>query len=160
MNTNEALITRFYTAFQKKDYTTMQQCYADKATFSDPVFTDLDAMQVKAMWEMLCKRSSADFRLEFKNIHSAGNLVSLRWTAWYTFTATGRKVVNHVKGGFVIEDGKILKHIDQFSFYRWARQAFGITAALFGWTIMFKEKVRLTALSNLEKFMEKMKVVE
>jgi hypothetical protein len=28
-----------------------------------------------------------------------------------------------------------------------------------GWTIMFKTKVRLTALSNLEKFMEKMRVV-
>lgn len=160
MTPNEALITQFYTAFQQKDYQTMQACYADNATFSDPVFTELDAAHVKAMWEMLCKRSGADFKLEFKNMRSSGNLVSIRWTAWYTFSATGRKVINHVKGGFVIENGKIVKHVDQFNFYTWARQAFGITAMLLGWTILFKSRVRLTAHGNLEKFMEKMRIVD
>jgi ketosteroid isomerase-like protein len=158
MNPNETLITKFYTAFQQRDYKTMQACYADDATFSDPVFTDLDSRQVKAMWEMLCRRSADDFRLEFKNIKTDGNNATAQWTAWYTFTATGRKVVNRIKADFVIDNGRIIRHTDHFSFYTWARQAFGFTAVLLGWTIMFKKKVRLTALGNLEKFMEKMKI--
>jgi ketosteroid isomerase-like protein len=158
MNPNETLIARFYTAFQQKDYKTMQACYGDNASFSDSVFVDLDGPQVKAMWEMLCRRSADDFRLEFKNIKSDGNTATAQWTAWYTFTATGRKVVNRIKADFVIKDGLIIKHTDHFSFYTWARQAFGFTAMLLGWTIMFKSKVRLTALSNLEKFMEKMRI--
>ena len=55
---NQQLITTFYSAFQKKDYKTMQNCYADNATFSDPVFVNLNATEVKAMWEMLCIRGT------------------------------------------------------------------------------------------------------
>jgi len=156
MNPNEALLTKFYTAFQQKDYKTMQDCYADTATFNDAIFTNLNTAQVKAMWEMLCKRSAADFKLEFKNIKSEGNTVTAQWTAHYTFTATGRKVVNRIKANFVVGDGKIIEHTDRFSFYKWARQAFGFTAVLLGWTITFKKRVRQTALNNLKKFMEKM----
>ncbi|MBW4890292.1 nuclear transport factor 2 family protein [Mucilaginibacter sp. HMF5004] len=132
MNTNEDLITKFYTAFQQKDYATMQACYADNATFSDSIFIGLNATQVKAMWEMLCKSSAADFKLEFKNIKSDDDTATAQWTAWYTFSATSRKVVNRIKASFVIEDGKIVQHADHFSFYTWARQAFGLTAVLLG----------------------------
>jgi|GEM_PF-4737977 len=57
MNGNEALINRFYTAFQQLDYKTMQDCYQDDAVFSDPVFGLLQGREVKAMWEMLCKNA-------------------------------------------------------------------------------------------------------
>lgn len=43
MNANEQCINSFYTAFQNKDFKTMQQCYADNAVFTDEVFIDLDA---------------------------------------------------------------------------------------------------------------------
>lgn len=158
MNPNQELITRFYNAFSQKDYKTMQQCYADNATFNDPIFTDLDSLHVKNMWEMLCRRSSGNFKLELKQVKASGSTVVAQWAVAYTFIATGRKVVNHVKSVFEIADGKIIKHTDFFSFYNWARQAFGFTAVLLGWTIMFKGRVRLTALSNLEKFMHKLSV--
>jgi ketosteroid isomerase-like protein len=160
MNPNEALITKFYTAFQQRDYKTMQTCYADKATFNDPVFTNLNGAQVKAMWEMLCRRSADDFKLDFKNIKSDGSTAAAQWTAGYTFTATGRKVVNRIRAKFVIENGLIIKHTDHFNFYTWARQAFGFTGALLGWTLMFKTKVMQTAAGNLDKFMQKISTTE
>ncbi len=49
------LIIKFYTAFQQRDYKTMQDCYHEEAVFLDPVFEDLNATEVKYMWEMLCK---------------------------------------------------------------------------------------------------------
>ncbi len=53
MNHNAQIIEAFYTAFQRKDYKAMQGMYSDTATFSDSVFKDLNAQQVRAMWEML-----------------------------------------------------------------------------------------------------------
>jgi ketosteroid isomerase-like protein len=151
MNQNSQLITSFYTAFQQRDYKTMQNCYADKAVFNDEVFKNLNAEQVKSMWEMLLKKGK-DLKLEFKNI-SAGDLKgSAEWIATYTFSATQRKVVNHIYANFEFENGKIIKHTDHFNFHKWASQALGFKGTLLGWTNFLKKKVQQTALKNLEDF--------
>ena len=154
MTENEILIDRFYSAFKKGDYKTMQSCYADQATFSDAAFQGLDSDQAKAMWEMLCKNGK-DFELSYSNVTDQAGGASADWVASYTFSKTGNKVVNRVHADFVIEDGKIVNHMDQFDFYAWAKQAFGITGLLIGWTDFFKTKVRKTAGENLARFMEK-----
>ncbi len=153
MTTNKQLITNFYTAFQKRDYATMQSCYADHATFSDPVFQNLNSQEVKAMWEMLCKNGK-DLELVFEDVAAEGNKGSASWTASYTFSATRNKVVNHISAKFDIEDGKIVRHNDHFSFYKWAGQALGITGWLLGWTPFMKNKVRQMAMKNLAIFMK------
>ncbi len=45
----------------------MQGSYADNATFKDPVFINLNAKQVRAMWEMFCVKSK-DLKIEFSKI--------------------------------------------------------------------------------------------
>ena len=152
MNTNEELIKHFYTSFQQKDAKAMQECYADNATFSDPIFSSLNSAQVRAMWAMLLK-SGQDMRIEFHNIQSKSNSASAEWDAYYTFSATGNKVINKVKANFVIENGKIVQHQDTFSFYRWARQALRFTGLVLGWTSLLQNKVSKKAKKNLELFM-------
>ncbi|HEV7380202.1 MAG TPA: nuclear transport factor 2 family protein [Dyadobacter sp.] len=152
MTDNEKLIDGFYSAFAKGDYRTMQSSYAGNATFSDAAFVDLDSDQVKAMWEMLCKNGK-DFQLTYSNVKATPQGASADWIATYTFSKTGNKVTNHVHADFVIENGKIVSHRDQFDFYTWAKQAFGITGVLLGWTGFFKNKVQTTARENLDKFM-------
>lgn len=156
MNANEQLIHTFYTAFSKRDYKTMQQCYADNATFSDAVFTNLDGKEVRAMWEMLCSSSSAA-RIEFDSVKAEDGTGSANWTAHYTFSATGKKVVNRIHASFVFENGKIVQHKDHFSFYKWASQALGTPGVLLGWTPLIRNKVRKTAAKNLQAFMAKKK---
>ncbi len=151
---NQQLITKFYTCFQKKDYKGMQECYADTATFSDEVFVNLNPEQVKAMWEMLCIRGT-DLTLDFKNVKAQGNQASAEWEAHYTFSASKRKVVNNVKANFVIENGKVVKHTDVFDFYKWSKQALGFPGALLGWTSFFKNAVRKGAMKSLNDFMSK-----
>src|SRR4051812_30879168 len=124
MSQNKELINKFYRAFQNKDYKTMQNCYADDATFSDPVFENLNATEVKAMWQMLITRAT-DLELEFKNVEANENTGSAEWIATYTFTSTGKKVVNKIKANFVFENGKIKDQKDSFDFYNWAKQALG-----------------------------------
>ena len=154
MSDNQQLIETFYTAFKNKDYTTMQQCYADQAVFNDAVFKNLDARQVRSMWEMLLKRSK-DLDLTFTNVQSTGNTGSVEWIATYTFASTGRKVINKIKASFEFEHGKIIKHTDQFPFHTWAKQALGTTGLLLGRTGYLKKKVQKTAMKSLQDFMEK-----
>ncbi|RZK79437.1 MAG: nuclear transport factor 2 family protein [Pedobacter sp.] len=152
MNQNQTLIHHFYTSFKNKDYASMQNCYADDAVFNDPVFDKLNATEVKSMWEMLIKNGK-DMKLSFDSIKDEGNVVTAYWEANYTFSLTGKAVVNKVNASFVIENGKIKSHGDHFNFYNWARQAFGFKGALLGWTSFFREKVRATATKNLKRFM-------
>ncbi|MGB3947890.1 MAG: nuclear transport factor 2 family protein [Bacteroidia bacterium] len=155
---NQQLIIKFYKAFQNKDYKTMQDCYADNATFSDPVFVNLNATQVRAMWEMLCVRGK-DLELTFKNVTATvGNQASAEWEAHYTFSASNRKVINQIKAAFLIENGKIVKHVDTFSFYKWSKQALGTGGLLLGWTRLLKNKVRQGAMKSLTDFMNKKQI--
>jgi len=154
MNTNEMLINKFYTSFQNKDFKSMQECYTDDAYFNDPVFLNLNADQVKAMWEMFCVKGK-DLKVDFKNVSANEKSASAEWMAVYTFSATGKKIVNHIKSNFIIEQGKIAKHIDQFNFYDWAKQALGISGLLLGWTSFVKNKIRRAAMKNLDDFMKR-----
>ena len=153
MHPNAQLLHDFYSAFSKRDYATMQQCYAGNATFSDPVFQNLSAAEVKAMWEMLCK-TGKDLRIEFKNVTAGDREGSAEWTAWYTFSRSGKKVENRIRAQFVFENGKIVRYTDDLSFYRRARQALGLSGLLLGWLPSVKGKVRRTARTNLAAFMK------
>lgn len=152
MNANEALITKFYTAFQNKDISTMQECYSDQATFNDAAFVNLNAKEVRAMWEMLIK-GGKDMRVEFSNVRADEHGATAHWEANYTFSATGRKVLNQIDASFIIENGKILRHIDHFDFYTWSKQALGLPGLLLGWTSFLKNKVRKQASAKLAAYM-------
>ena len=151
--TNHELLDTFYKAFQQKDYTTMQNCYADNAVFSDPAFQNLDARQVRAMWEMLIRRGK-DLELTYRVLNADDTRGQAEWTATYTFSQTNRKVVNRIKSSFQFAKGKIVSHTDRFDFYTWAKQALGFTGLLLGWTGFLQRKVQQTAMRNLARFME------
>lgn len=51
---NARLPTTFLSAFGARDHETMAKFCADDATFGDPLFTELDADGVRAMWRMFC----------------------------------------------------------------------------------------------------------
>lgn len=153
MNNNEKLIQTFYDAFGKLDYTTMQNCYAANPVFNDPVFGILQGNEVKWMWEMLCKNAK-DLTIQVGEIEIDGEYGTCNWTALYTFSRTGRRVVNNVKAHMRIENGKITEHTDEFDIYKWSRQALGLPGVLLGWSGYLKNKIRFNAKTNLLKFMQ------
>ena len=151
MNENQKLVEKFYAAFQAKDGKAMTECYHAEASFSDAVFTDLHGADIGRMWRMLCA-SGRDLRVEPSNIQARGDAVTVHWDAYYTFSATGRRVHNSIDASFEFKAGLIYRHHDDFSFYRWASQALGPIGRLLGWTALIKNKVRRTAARNLAKF--------
>lgn len=155
MNTNEQVISRFYTAFQQVDYQTMNACYSNDIVFSDPVFGLLQMDQVKKMWEMLCKNAK-DLTITFGNIQELGDgYYTCNWTATYTFSKTGRNVINRIKAYMLIQNEKIVEHSDGFSIYKWSKQALGLPGLFFGWSSFLQKKIRSNAQDSLRKFMEK-----
>ncbi len=66
------------------------------------------------MWEMLCKNAK-DFSLTFSDIELLDEeYATCNWVATYTFSKTGKKVVNKIKAFMRIKDGKIIEHSDAF----------------------------------------------
>ena len=157
MLSNTDLITKFYTSFQQLDHKSMNDCYSDHIIFSDPVFGILEGEEVRSMWEMLCTNAK-DFSLTFTNIRLLDDeYATCNWTARYTFSKTGRKVINHVKAHMKVKDGKIVEHSDAFKVSKWAGQALGITGVLLGWSNFLKRKIHRNAKKSLETFMQRKK---
>src|SRR5438094_10476134 len=95
--TNDALIQEFYGAFAVRDGARMEACYGTGIEFSDPVFQTLRGPEPGAMWRMLTGQAK-DLEIELKEHDARGDRGSARWLATYTFTQTGRRVVNDVPG--------------------------------------------------------------
>jgi ketosteroid isomerase-like protein len=153
MHPNEKLIHDFYTAFQQRQYLPMQQAYHPEAKFHDPVFQDLSAAEVRAMWQMLLT-SAKDLTVTFSAVQADDHRGACQWEAWYTFSRTGRKVHNIIHAQFLFRDGKIIQHHDTFDLWRWSRQALGFSGILLGWSPMVKNKIRSMAQGGLKKFMQ------
>jgi ketosteroid isomerase-like protein len=149
---HELLIEGFYAAFAQRDGAGMEACYTPDVRFSDPVFTELHGAEAGAMWRMLTERAT-DLRVELLEREADDGQGSARWRATYTFTQTGRPVVNDVRASFRFANGLIAEHEDDFDFYRWARQALGSTGALLGWTPLIRSAVRRRARAGLEEFL-------
>lgn len=150
MSVGVSLITSFYEAFARRDWAAMGACYHRDVHFSDPVF-DLHGDQARLMWRMLCTRGR-DLQIEFRDVRADGERGSAHWDATYTFSATGRKVLNRVDAAFGFRDGLIVRHEDSFDFHRWARQALGLSGLLLGWSSFLHGKVRAQAASGLASF--------
>ena len=154
MNSNTQLVEKFYMAFQRLDAAAMNSCYSDDIVFFDPVFGLLRGEEAKCIWEMLCKNAK-DFSLTFGNITILDDEYSTCvWVATYTFSATGKKVVNTIKANMRFTDGKIIEHSDAFSVHKWSKQAYGIMGMLFGWNSIFQNKIKNKAKKNLLKYMQ------
>lgn len=152
MSSHQELINTLYQAFQRLDYKTMASCYHADATFKDEVF-NLEGKEISAMWHMLCAKAQ-DFELDYQVINPHSNL-SVNWQANYLFSQTNRPVNNIITARFEFKDGLIIKHIDKFDFWRWSRQALGLSGVLLGWTPFLRKKVSQLAKQNLQRFMAK-----
>ena len=149
-----AVVHRFYEAFARKDAEAMAACYHGDATFEDPAFGPLDRAATCAMWAMLLGRSG-DLTVTHQVLSETGTAVTASWEARYTFTRTGRPVLNRIEATFTIEDGLIRTHQDRFGFWTWARQAFGLSGLLLGWMPWFQTKVQTEALRALAAYRSK-----
>lgn len=147
----EQMLHAFYQAFQQLDACAMARCYHENASFSDPVFKDLRGDQIAAMWTMLTRgamRSKGDWSLSYTIISGNERKAMVQWEAHYTM-GPGRTVHNQVTSHLAFWDGLIVRQIDEFDFWRWARQALGPTGWLLGWSKWYQRAVSAAATRRL-----------
>lgn len=155
MSDTAALLARFYEAFAHGDAAGMATCYHRSARFEDPAFGPLDRDRACAMWAMLVGRAT-DLAVTYRVVEADDRSGRVDWEAHYTFTRTGRPVVNRVQATFTLKDGLILTHRDAFGFWTWSRQALGLPGWLLGWTPLLRSKVRAEALRGLAAYRAKL----
>ncbi len=149
---NTELITNFYQSFANGDAEVMVACYHDNIQFQDPAFGALKGEDAKNMWRMLISRSKSNIHITFNNVKANEHTGSANWRAEYTFSATGRKVINIVSAEFEFKDDKIIKHTDSFNIYKWSKQALGMKGYLLGWTSFMQHKIQQQSNSLLKKY--------
>ncbi|HEX5711854.1 MAG TPA: nuclear transport factor 2 family protein [Solirubrobacterales bacterium] len=148
---NQATIERFYEAFGNCNGAAMTACYAPGAHFRDPAFGDLEGDDVGSMWRMLTGRAK-DLEIELREHEAGEESGSAHWIARYTFS-TGRPVVNDIQARFRFDSaGRIVDHVDEFDFRRWAKQALGAKGSLIAYLPPLRAKARAQALGQLEDF--------
>jgi hypothetical protein len=106
------------------------------------------------MWAMLLTRAE-DFGIEVNILEDSPARARVEWVAHYTFGATGRRVVNRIQTEMAIANGRIVRQVDQFSLWRWARQALGARGLLLGWTPMVQNRIRAQAAHSLREYARK-----
>ena len=151
---SQELIKEFYKAFDQRDAKGMNKHYHADASFSDPVFVDLDAKRTKAMWTMICGRGK-DLRVNLVSLQANGDSGEAVLEATYTFSQTGRKVVNRVSSNFQFKDGKIYQQKDDFDFYKWTKMAIGPLGFLLGWSPSFQKKLQSKTSGVLDDYIKK-----
>ena len=149
-------IQSFYEAFANHDAEKMVSYYSDDVEFSDPAFGTLNGERAKNMWRMLLEsQKGKKFDVVFSDVKEDENSGSAHWEAKYLFSQTGRSVHNKIDASFIVSDGKIVKHIDQFNTRKWASQAMGLKGWLLGGTSFFQKKLNAQTNKLLDKWESK-----
>lgn len=146
-----SVVHRLYEAFQSGDGAAMQACYAPTATFRDPVFELAGADEIGAMWTMLLEQGG-DLEIEVSDVTADAGSGRAHWVATYPFGPAARRVTNRIDASFVLEDGLIVRHVDDFDFWRWSRQALGPVGLALGWSPMVRDRVRSRARRGLARW--------
>ncbi len=158
MHPHARLIEQFYRSFQKREADGMAVCYHADVVFSDEVFPRLEGSRAGEMWRMLCARST-DLEIEFSDIDADDARGRAHWDARYAFSKTGRQVLNRVDAAFEFHDGKIVRHVDRFDFWRWSRQALGPVGLFLGWTPLLRSAGRRQAAEQLDAWLERQRKI-
>lgn len=152
---SKSTLEKFYSAFQSHDPLKMAECYHPDVVFNDPVFQNLNHREVTGMWAMLIERSKGKLEIDFHSVVGDNELAQCIWEAEYEFSKTGNSVHNIIHSTMEFKDDLIVKHTDDFDFWRWSKMALGLSGILLGWSPMLKNKVRKTAEKSLANYLAK-----
>ena len=151
---SKEIIDSFYSAFKNHDGKKMAELYHANAVFNDPAFTNLNCQEAGAMWNMLLERSGGDLSIEYHSVIADEDMGQCTWEAKYKFSKTGNDVHNIIHASMKFKDGKIIKHTDDFNFWRWSSMALGTPGKILGWTPFLKKKVQKMAMGSLKSYMK------
>ena len=148
MHNNAKLLETLFSAVNAHDHRAVAGCYHPNATFKDIAFNLTGSHRIHAMWHMIC-----DGYIK-ATVHKMDADESVGWvkvTDEYTFSDTGRKVVNPIETTVRFKEGLISTHNDDCDPRRWAMMALGGVNGVLAGRIEFLR--RWKAHKKLQKFL-------
>ncbi|MFI7614651.1 nuclear transport factor 2 family protein [Nonomuraea terrae] len=146
-----ALISAFFDALGRADLAAMERCYHPEVSFGDPIFQEVEGRdRVMRMWRIQLGVRNG-LTSSYRDVRADDFSGTAHWTARYTFSSTGREVVNEIDALFRFEDDLIVRHHNEFDFKRWSKMALGRPHGLvLGWTPMWRRTIRERAARQLD----------
>ncbi|WP_206107889.1 nuclear transport factor 2 family protein [Paludisphaera rhizosphaerae] len=121
MHPNVQLIERLYSALCDGNPDAAALCYAHDAHFQDIAFSLDGRESIRQMWRLV---SSRKVQVTFDSLTADDRQGAGHWVADYTFSDTGRPVVNDIRSRFAFREGLIVDHRDECDAWSWANQAY------------------------------------
>jgi hypothetical protein len=120
----EAVAKRFFDAYTTGDMATLDSLYDANVKWSDPILSFGDRAGTMGMWRWEAEQSP---KFSYEMVPRAPGLpadqVQVRWHADYHLN--GNPIHNDVLATLTINDeGKVVAHKDDYSWEKWAAQAF------------------------------------
>jgi ketosteroid isomerase-like protein len=151
---SQITIDRFYNAFARADGLTMALCYHPMVSFADPLFPDLRGAHAAMLWPMLMSDAvlgMSQIELTYEIMAADERKAQIKWEAKYR--QRKRQVRQQALSTLTFWDDKIVRQIDEFPFWAWARQARGMSGLLLGGLPPYQRFQQARAHSELEAFM-------
>lgn len=123
-----AAVERFYTAFAASDFSTMESLYAPSVHWQDTIFTADGRDRLMGIWRFeLDPKVGGKVTWQVVSAaapdESGATKVRVRWRDVYKFF--GNPIDHQIDATLTVDkDGKITRHIEQYSWSEWAHQAF------------------------------------
>jgi ketosteroid isomerase-like protein len=148
MHPHEALVRQFYASLAARDPEAAARCYHADVFYSDPLHPRLRGAAALDLWRLRLAEDAFAMRLEEASGDGEGGLA--RWTM--RSIRRGRDVAIEGRAMFAFRDGRIARHYDHFSLWRWSAQALGPAGRALGWLGPFRWALRQRAARALERF--------
>lgn len=149
MHPHEALIRRFYACLAARDAEGALACYHAEVFFSDPLYPRLRGGLAGDLWRMRLGQAGFE-EIALEEASGGAEGAHARWTA--RAVVRDRRVTIRGRSMFAFREGRIVRHYDHYSLWRWAAQALGPAGAALGWLGPFRWALRTRATRALERF--------
>jgi ketosteroid isomerase-like protein len=155
MHANAILLQRLFTSLNQHDHAAMADCYHLHAKFTDIAFDLRSRKQIHAMWHMICRPEghAGNIAAMFNVVHADDRRGWVNLVDDYTFSSTGRKVINVIDSYFCFEDGLIVEQRDFCDPRAWAAMALAGVSGFLASQSHFLRSFK--ARQMLHKFVEK-----
>ena len=141
------IVEGFYEALNKGDYQFVNSLYHSNASYKDELF-ELKGVEIHALWYSAVQ-PDLNLSVELKSIKEVDGRVITEWVMNYTLDIINRRISLNEKGTFIFKGDKIIEHIDEYDFWSWCTQAFGIIGKSLGWSNWLRKRVRNQARKSV-----------
>lgn len=153
MHATAILLQRLF-SLNQHDHKAMAGCHHLNAKFTDIAFDLRSKKQIHAMWHMICRPEGheGDIAAMFHVVHADDRRGWVNLVDDYTFSSTGRKIINVIDSHFCFENGLIIEQRDFCDPHAWAAMALGGVGGFLASRSHFLRSFK--ARQRLHKFVE------